>query len=418
MDVVLEKKSRKVKIVSVILLCLCGFFVFFYFIPKVFIYTESHYEISTVNYSTITQSINFEGKVDFKSKKAIQAKVPGLIEELLVQAGDTVRKGEKLLSLDTSLNLTELIDLERELFQLQGEKEQLQIDLDHEALNFQNNVRTKEVALDSYRKQLERYNKLIENGAISIAEVEDLKSQIDNLSDEIQFLISSHSISLQGFTLKKKCLNEKIKNTNEDIEKWKEKISNKKMEAEDNGVILECMVKEGQKINENQVCFIMQKSDEYSLKIKIPQREVNILKTGSILDVKFEGDSTHYSAKLEQISSIIKEDQGYGSYIEGVLAFTKDKPLEMIGNMKFTAVAPLIVKKNVLSLERGPYLADSNQKFVFRVSKDRKYAEKVPVTFGIYDETNIEINEGLEFGDEILISSYSRFKEQKRIKLR
>lgn len=261
MDVILEKKSRKVKIVSAIIFCLCGFSVLLYIIPKVFIYTESHYEISTVHYSTIVQSIIFEGKVDFKSKKAIQAKVPGLIEELPVQAGDTVKKGEKLLSLDTSLNLTELINLERQLFQLQGEKEQLQIDSDNEDLNFQNNIRTKKVALDSYRKQVDRSNKLLENGAISIEEVENLKSQIDNLSDEIQFLTSSHSNSLQGFALKEKNLNEKIKNANEDIEKWKERINNKKIISEDNGVILECMVKEGQMVNENQVCFIMQKSE-------------------------------------------------------------------------------------------------------------------------------------------------------------
>lgn len=418
MDVVLEKKSKKGKVSFVIFLCFVGFLGLFYIIPQVFIYTESHYEIGTVKSATIVQRINFEGKVDFKTKKAVQAKVPGLIEELLVTAGDTVKKGDKLLTLDTSLPLSKLTALEREAFQLQSEKEQLQIELQQEVLNFQNNMRIKEAALATCQEQLERYNKLLEKGAIAPAEVENLKTQMNNLTEEIQFLIANHSLSLQGYSVKEKYLNEMIKNINAEIEKWKAKINHHTLEAESDGVVLECLVKEGQIITENQVCFILQKLDDYSLKIKIPPREVNLLQTGDLLDVKFEGDSTLYPARLEHLSSIIKEEQGYGSYVEGFLSFTKDQPPAMIGNMKFTAMAPLVTKENVLALERGPYLTDVNQKYVFRVSKDRKYAEKVPVTFGLYDETQIEIKEGLALGDEILISSYNRFKERTHIKLR
>jgi HlyD family secretion protein len=416
MDVIMERKKKNKLLLTLVVVLVLGFILLLIImIPKLFVYTESQYEIGIVHQDTIIQSIAFEGKVDFKAQKIIQSKAPGLVEMLDVQEGDSIHKGQRLILLDTSPNLTELRNLEQQLFQLNNEKNRLLIDKDKEELSFQYNIKQKRNSLNALNETLENNKELLKQGAISIEANKQLETKINNLKDEIQFTEANYSCLLREIANKLQEIDGKIKNTTENVGIWNERIKNREIKAEFDGIILETLVKEGQMINENQACFTFQSSDEYSLKIKIPQNEINNLEVKTKVYLKF--GEKRYLGKVEQISSLIKEDQGYGSYIEGYLSFIKDKPPIIMPNMNFTAEWPLRIQKNILAVERGPYISDTNQKYVFRISKDGKFAEKVAVTFGIYDDKNIQIVEGLKLGDRIIISSYNELKNQNRIRL-
>lgn len=417
MDVIIEnKKKNKLFIISMVPFALGLIFFFMKFIPKVFLYTESQYEIGIVHLDTIIQSITFEGKVDFKSKKIINSHTSGMIKEINVQEGDAIRQGQRLLLLDTSANQTELRNLKRQLSQLNNDKDLLLIKKGQEELDFQYNLKLKKEALNSLKQKSAVNDSLFKQGALSSEEVKKLETQISDLEAEIEYFQENHSYSLREFANKLTAIDEKIENLTEEINLLEQKVNQPEIKAEFNGIILESLVKEGQTINENQVCFTVHKSDEYSLKIKIPESQVNNLKIGGTLYLKFGGK--RYLGKLEQISSLIKEDQSYGFYVDGNVSFVKEKPPVIMANMNFTAEWPQKVQENILAVERGPYISDLNQNFVFRITEDGQFAEKVGVTFGIYDDKNIQIINGLTLGDRIIISSYTRIKEKNRIKLK
>jgi HlyD family secretion protein len=68
-----------------------------------------------------------------------------------------------------------------------------------------------------------------------------------------------------------------------------------------------------------------------------------------------------------------------------------------------------------LLLPNGPFAAQQGPAFVFRLSPDRRRADRTPVTLGRRSARYVEILDGLRAGDLVVTSSYSRFAQRDRL---
>jgi multidrug efflux pump subunit AcrA (membrane-fusion protein) len=69
------------------------------------------------------------------------------------------------------------------------------------------------------------------------------------------------------------------------------------------------------------------------------------------------------------------------------------------------------------STESGSLGETNSEITVFRVDQDEKLATRVPVRFGFIASGLIEIKDGLQEGDKVIISDMSRFENVDRVRI-
>lgn len=127
-------------------------------------------ESALVRYGTLSKVETFIGSVRFKEVSSIATSAQGIVQEMYFSTGDNVKKGQKLLALDSALLLEDI------------KIKQAKIDDARYTLQRQKN-------------ELERYENLLESQSISIQQYENLEYEIKSQEARIQALLAELAIS-------------------------------------------------------------------------------------------------------------------------------------------------------------------------------------------------------------------------------
>jgi len=100
------------------------------------------------------------------------------------------------------------------------------------------------------------------------------------------------------------------------------------------------------------------------------------------------------------------------------LEFTEGRPEKALPGMSIDATIQIDVVPDVLYVGKPAYARSNSQVGLFRLTNDSGFAERVTVRTGRTSVNMIEIIEGLQEGDEIILSDMSRWDASTRVALR
>lgn len=114
-------KRRKKIIIWIIVLAVLGSGVFYYLKPKE---TGPEYTTEKVARADIEQTVSVTGEVSDTSKVDITPEIIGVVDEILVEVGDNVKAGQKIIKINDSVVRSQLSEA---LINLQIQQEQLDL---------------------------------------------------------------------------------------------------------------------------------------------------------------------------------------------------------------------------------------------------------------------------------------------------
>jgi HlyD family secretion protein len=125
-----------------------------------------------------------------------------------------------------------------------------------------------------------------------------------------------------------------------------------------------------------------------------------------IADVDYKGSVVQISPNAEsgQNGPVVPVMLGFDAVPEGIRIGASSSVEIEVGR-----------KDDALFLPRGAYLSTGGERFVYLVKGDT--ATRTETIFGLVDGNNVEVREGLESGDKVIISSYEAFKDKAEITL-
>lgn len=100
------------------------------------------------------------------------------------------------------------------------------------------------------------------------------------------------------------------------------------------------------------------------------------------------------------------------------LDFTGEVPEQALPGMSIDATVQIDVVADALFVGKPAYGQSNSRIALFKLTDDGRFAERVPVQTGRSSVNLIEIVEGLEEGDRIILSDMSRFDVVDRVALR
>lgn len=162
-----SKITKKKLIFLIICLCLVGYFIFK---PEKSKFNIKDFDLDTVSVGNITKTITANGTINPVNVINVGTQVSGTIEKIYADYNDTVKKGQRLAELDTSI-------LEKSVNEANSTMKKAKADLDLVQLNYE---RTKE---------------LFKNNYIAKVELDQAETELKNAKEEYNIAKSKYDVA-------------------------------------------------------------------------------------------------------------------------------------------------------------------------------------------------------------------------------
>jgi len=380
--------------------------------------------VITLHPQDFSKGFTEEGEVMAAQEWPIFNPVEGKLQSLKVQNGDSVKKGQVLLEMNTSDLNYQLEGLKAQLLSMEGQRLQNSKSPNEAQIGQQSlliklaeeDVRTEELNLG-------RMKTLFDAGSISLVQYEEAQATFEkakNLYEQqklgLQLIYEQHQTS-QGTELyysnQKKALQAQI-------DQLEDKISKAVVVAFQDGIIKDLSLKEGNVIPQGQQIMTVFTNEGYKLESFVLASDALDIKVGSLVEVIQETSTVHKSfegtvsavdiSAVERISPLgLKENR-----VKISILLADNSPNVVLGSnvdVKYTTMEisnQLMIPKIALF----PY-QEGDAVWMIREGK----AKIQPVKKGLENDSQVIIEQGLMDGDSILQEpNIKELKEGKPLK--
>jgi len=378
------------------------------------------YEYTKAEYNDIIKKAVATGSINPRKEVNIKPQVSGVIEKLYVEAGELVKKGQKLA-------LIKLIPSEVNINSAKSNLELARIrynDAQRE-LQRQESISSKKLDVDqaeaNYRvaqSELERQRSLNEEGVISDQELQSFELDAELKKSIMENVKISSTNTLAQSKIELDIRAQELEAARNNLQLLKEgKTSNSKqisnvVSSTMDGMTLDVPVEEGSSViernNFNEGTSIATVADMSSLIFEgnVDESDVGKLKEGMPLNLTIGAiDNESFEGVLEFISPKGVEEEGTVNF-KIRAAIKQDEGSKTFLRAGYSANADVILEQRtqVISINERDIITEDGKTYVEVVKGDQEF-ERKEITTGLSDGILIEISEGLDTTIQIKVQS-------------
>lgn len=297
------------------------------------------------------------GAVEPRREVTLKPQISGIIDELFVEAGQLVKKGQKIARIKI-------------------------IPDDVNLSNAESSVNKAKMALDQAKLEFDRRKKLYEAKAISDIEYQQYLFQYEQSKEDYENALNTVQLIKEGISSRSKQTTTIVL-------------------ATINGMVLDVPVKVGTQViqsnnfNEGTTVAIIADMSDLIFKGNIDESEVGKIKVGMPLKITIGAiEGRVFDATLEYISPKGLEDQGTIKF-EIKAALTQPEDVFIRAGMSSNADIILEKRDSVLALQERDLIIAGDTTFV-EVETTPQVFEKRPVKTGLSDGIHVEVLEGVD----------------------
>jgi HlyD family secretion protein len=361
--------------------------------------------IAAVERGSFVRDVAADGQVVAAVSPTLYAGVAGAVT-LKVHAGDTVAKGRELAIIDSPDLTAKLSQEDATLQSFNMDWRRARLDADHKLQQLRDSYEQARVDQKTAQRELDRSRKAYELGAYS--ELQTLRAE-DSL-EKATFAFAQAKTSyesqpeLNRFDVDgKKALLDRQQFIVTDLKRQVEALT---VRSPVDGQIGQIQVADRASIAKDSPLLTVVDLSALEVEIKVPESMARDLRPGMNADL--EGDARHWRGTVSGVSPQVVNGQ-----VTARLRFGGDKPVGLRQSQRL-AVRILIERRdNVLMVDRGSFMDQEGGGIVYRVHDD--VAERHPVHLGAASIAKVEILEGLDEGDRIVINGTDAFNNAGRV---
>jgi multidrug efflux pump subunit AcrA (membrane-fusion protein) len=329
----------------------------------------------------ITESVYASGKVKAVNQYNVYSTVNGILKNIPVTAGDTIKKGQILFELDNLANI------------LNTKNAQLALELSEE-----NNKKGSDKLQEMDIAVSQALDKLTLDSTLFIRQKKLWEQNIGTQVDFDQRKLAYETSKTNYLTSKSKFAQIKTQLENE-FEKAKvnynltEKIQNDyRIASEVNGKLYDVLKEKGELVTPQTPLAVIGELNDFLLELEVDENDIIKISKGQLAIITMD---SYKGAALEAIVTKIYPIMNESSRTFKIEASFAHPPKKLFPNLTVEANIVIQTKKNVLTIPKE-YLID--EKYVL-INKNEKHEVKI----GLRDYQKLEIVEGLSKDDKIYL---------------
>jgi len=348
----------------------------------------------------------FDGRVEPKTTVYLDIEEGGRVEEIFVEGGQYVEKGDLILRFSNATLQRSSIDTETRLVENLNALRNTQITLAQNALRLREQLLESEYRILDLEKTYKRYAMLKDQGAETVENFERAR-------DELAYLRDKHDLLLERIAQEDRLSQSQLQQADLSIERLNvmldlvsQIIDSLEVRAPISGFLSDIAADLGQNINRGQRIGQIDILDEYKISVSIDQYYISRVEVGT--RGRFDLDGRTYDVVVDKIFPEV--DVASNSFKVDV-AFARDVPDNLRRGQRLTVEMSFGEPEQALMVSRGSFTQQTSGRWVYLIAEDRSSARRVPIRLGRQNPRFVEVLEGLRPGDWIVTSSYEGFNE-------
>lgn len=370
-------------------------------------FDASRVRIAEVTRGDLVRDISAEGRVIAANSPTLYAVAGGTVS-LHVVAGDAVKQDEVLAVIDSPELRSELAQEEATLASLEAEAGRAALDAQIARSAARRALDQAEIDRQAAVRDLERNQHAFEGGAV--AQIDVARAADDLKKAELGLAHAEREYALQGQgagldARNKKLLADRQRAVVAELQRQVDALT---LRAPFDGIVGQVLVDQRANVADNAPVLGVVDLTEFEVEIKVPESFARDLAIG--MPAQLSGGRGEFAAEVSAVSPEV-----VGGEVTGRLRFTGEQPPGLRQNQRMSARILLDTREDVLMVERGPFLEQGGGTVAWVMDGD--VAERRPIRTGVSSLGAVEILDGLQPGDRVVVSGSDQFGDAERVSI-
>ena len=371
-------------------------------------FDASRVRVATVTRGNLVRDISADGRVIASNSPTLYAIAGGTVT-LHVVAGDVVKEGQALAEIDSP-------DLRSKLAQEQATLASFEAEASRAALDAQLARSTARKLLDqaqidevAAQRDLERNQRGFAGGAVP--QIDVARAQDTLKKTEIGVSHAREDFTLQGRgagldTRNKHLLADRQRAVVAELQRQVDALT---LRAPFDGQVGQVQVAQRSNVAVNAPVLSVVDLSKFEVEIKVPESFARDLGIGMPAQLT-SGNGEPYPGAVSAVSPEVVNGE-----VTARLRFTDKQPPGLRQNQRLSARIVLDTRRDVLQVERGPFVEQDGGRFAYVM--DGNQAVRRPVRLGVSSLNAVEILDGANVGDRIVVSGSDQFGDAERVRI-
>lgn len=358
-------------------------------------------KLAKVEKGDLAKSVVATGKIEAITKVEVKSKASGIVEKLLVDYGDTVKKGQVLAELDKEQILAQVNQQKASLEAAEAAERAAEADLERSKYDAEG------PDVPTLKRAYERAQEMARDGVVSPSALDDAQRNYEMAVNKQQ--LGKANVISAGAKVRQ--AQAQVSQAKAQLAEKEEEYRNSTIVAPIDGVVLSRDVEVGDAVSSililgSSATLVMTLGDtrEVYVKGKVDESDIGRVYLGQPARIKVESykDRT-FSGKVTKISPMGVEKDNVTTFEVRVSIDNAKGELKS----QMTANAEIIQEehKDILMVPEASLIYDKDRKASVEIpdpsGKDGK--KKIPVTVGISNGSKTELLSGMKEGQQVVL---------------
>ena len=367
--------------------------------------SASRLAFATVERGLFVRDIAAEGKVVAANSPTLYASYNGSVT-LKVRAGDSVRKGQLLAVIDSPELLNKLAQEQSRADAMQVDYLQAQVDARSKRGELQKAFDNARIDAKSAETNLEREQKAFAAGAGTGVAVDQARDALEKA--RIALAHARDDLGMNEDSLRFNVEAKKLAHDNQMlvVKGVQRQVDDLQVKSPVDGQVGQLFVAERATVAKDAQLMSVIDLTALEVEMKVPEsfaRDLGIGMTGEI-----SGNGNVWKGIVSAISPEVVNGE-----VAARLRFDGAAPRQLRQNQRLSVRVLLDRRDHVLTVQRGSFVDESGGNYAYVVRDG--IAEKRPIRVGASSIDKVEILQGLNEGERIVISGTDNFKDAPRV---
>lgn len=367
--------------------------------------------LDTVARGTMVRQVRAPGNLVPERIRFVPAVTAGRVERKLVEPGTPVEATTVLLVLSNPEVQLELLEAQRQLSAAQQQLVSLRTSLETQRLNQAGVVATVRAQAAEAERNAAAAAELVENGLMSAAEAATARERHEELTTRLELEQERLRLLTESMGPQMEVQEGQVNRLSAIVTFHEDRIASMRVRAGMAGVLQDMALEEGQWVLPGQTLARVVNPERLKAVLRVPQVQARDVALGQqvLVDTRTDTIPGHV---LRIDPAVEASAVAVDVALDGELPQGARPDLAVDGTIEIERLV------DVLYVGRPAYGQSESTVGLFRLTEDGSHAERVQVRLGRGSVNTIQVVQGLNVGDVVVLSDMSQWDRYERVRIR
>ena len=371
----------------------------------------SRITIEEVKQDVFQDYITVQGTVEPITTIYLDAVEGGSVEEILIDEGNMVKKGDVIIRLNNDNLLLEITNAEAQIVRSINELRTARLQMDQTRLNYMQQIIELQMTMAQSKRLYDNNKVLREQGHISREEFDQSKEGYESTNELLELVLENYKNDSLYRSIQINSLEASVKSMETSMEIIRRRMDNLNIKASVDGELASLNPEIGEVVTYGTRVGTINILDSYKLRVDIDEHYIARIQRGLTGECDFA--STPYSGVITKIYPEVA-----GGRFAVDMVFTEEIPEQIRIGQTSRIRLQLGESKEGILLTKGGFYQTTGGQWVFVLDETEEFAIKRDISIGRQNPRYYEVLGGLEPGEKVIVSSYQNYADHDKLMLK